>query len=498
MALNQDQVDQLSKSNLVVRIDQNSESDLQALFDTVLKPDSKRPLQVPLRMRNLPDSFFNPPSTGSKSPSISHSRENSADSAFGTAVVATTNGGASAGGGAGGANSGGAPSGGATAGGNGSGTGNAAGAAGTAGGAAAGAAAGGSAGGGGGGGGGGGANNPAGAVAVAAAAGLTVAHPRAHSSPASLQQTYASAQQAPQHAPQPHARHHHHQKQRSYDVISTVDDLGPLPHGWEQARTAEGQIYFLNHLTRTTTWEDPRKTAAAANVAAVAAAVESSKSNSLGPLPDGWEQARTAEGEIYFINHQSRTTSWFDPRIPTHLQRTPASGAMLPQSWLQQPAGAIQSNQTLQACQQKLRLQSLQMERERLKQRQQEIMRQQELMLRQSTTDAAMDPFLSGINEQHARQESADSGLGLGSAYSLPHTPEDFLANIDDNMDGTSDGGAPMETPDLSTLSDNIDSTDDLLPSLQLSEDFSSDILDEVQSLINPNTTKPENVLTWL
>ncbi|XP_076639385.1 transcriptional coactivator yki isoform X2 [Colletes latitarsis] len=441
MALNQD-VDQLSKSNLVVRIDQNSESDLQALFDSVLKPDSKRPLQVPLRMRNLPDSFFNPPSTGSKSPSISHSRENSADSAFGTAAVAA--GAAAPGGNTTGTQAAGATS--ATGGsGNSGGSGtNAAGAA-------------------------------AAAVAAAAAAGLTVAHPRAHSSPASLQQTYASAQQAPQHAPQPHARHHHHQKQRSYDVISTVDDLGPLPHGWEQARTPEGQIYFLNHLTRTTTWEDPRKTAAAANVAAVAAAVDNGKSttgatNSLGPLPDGWEQARTPEGEIYFINHQTRTTSWFDPRIPTHLQRAPTSGAMLPQNWLQQPTGGgIQSNQTLQACQQKLRLQSLQMERERLKQRQQEIMRQQELMLRQSTTDAAMDPFLSGINEQHARQESADSGLGLGSAYSLPHTPEDFLANIDDNMDGTSDGGAPMETPDLSTLSDNIDSTDDLVPSLQFS-----------------------------
>ncbi|XP_076178930.1 transcriptional coactivator yki isoform X2 [Ptiloglossa arizonensis] len=410
MALNQD-VDQLSKSNLVVRIDQNSESDLQALFDSVLKPDSKRPLQVPLRMRNLPDSFFNPPSTGSKSPSISHSRENSADSAFGTTAVAA--GAAAPGGNATGTQATGAAS--ATGGsGNSGGSGtNAAGAA-------------------------------AAAVAAAAAAGLTVAHPRAHSSPASLQQTYASAQQAPQHAPQPHARHHHHQKQRSYDVISTVDDLGPLPHGWEQARTPEGQIYFLNHLTRTTTWEDPRKTAAAANVAAVAAAVDNGKStsgatNSLGPLPDGWEQARTPEGEIYFINHQTRTTSWFDPRIPTHLQRAPTSGAMLPQNWLQQPTGGgIQSNQTLQACQQKLRLQSLQMERERLKQRQQEIMRQQELMLRQSTTDAAMDPFLSGINEQHARQESADSGLGLGSAYSLPHTPEDFLANIDDNMDGTS------------------------------------------------------------
>ncbi|XP_018299804.1 LOW QUALITY PROTEIN: transcriptional coactivator YAP1 [Mycetomoellerius zeteki] len=458
MALNQD-VDQLSKSNPVVRVDQNSESDLQALFDTVLKPDNKRPLQVPLRLRNLPDSFFNPPSTGSKSPSISHSRENSADSAFGAAVPATPNGGSSV------------PNGGTN-------------------------------GGGGGGGGGGNAAGAAGTGAVAAAAGLTVSHPRAHSSPASLQQTYASAQQAPQHAPQPHARHHHHQKQRSYDVISTVDDLGPLPHGWEQARTPEGQIYFLNHLTRTTTWEDPRKTAAAASVAAVAAAVESSKSNALGPLPDGWEQARTAEGEIYFINHQTRTTSWFDPRIPSHLQRTPASGAMLPQNWqLQQPTG-IQSNQNLQACQkQKIRLQSLQLERERLKQRQQEIMRQvgiqQEMMLRQSTTDAVMDPFLSGINEQHARQESADSGLGLGSAYSLPQASDDFL-NIDENMDSTSDGGAPMDTPDLSTLSDNIDSTDDLLPSLQLNEEFSTDILDDVQSLINPNTTKPENVLTWL
>lgn len=60
----------------------------------------------------------------------------------------------------------------------------------------------------------------------------------------------------------------------------------------------------------------------------------------------------------------------------THLQRAPTSGAMLPQTtgWLQQPgAGAIQSSQPIQVCQ---RLHSLQLERERLKQRQQEIMRQ--------------------------------------------------------------------------------------------------------------------------
>lgn len=90
--------------------------------------------------------------------------------------------------------------------------------------------------------------------------------------------------------------------------IVVVDDHTIVPDEY---------VSFCSHITRTTTWEDPRKTAAAANVAAVAAAVESGKSNgnTLGPLPDGWEQARTPEGEIYFINHQTRTTSWFDPRI---------------------------------------------------------------------------------------------------------------------------------------------------------------------------------------
>ena len=69
--------------NQVIHIRGDSDSELQALFDSVLQPNSsKRPHQVPLRLRKLPDSFFNPPSTGSKSPSVSvnHSRENSVDS----------------------------------------------------------------------------------------------------------------------------------------------------------------------------------------------------------------------------------------------------------------------------------------------------------------------------------------------------------------------------------------------------------------------------------
>lgn len=71
------------KQNMVVRVEQDSDNNLQALFECVLQPTgSNRPLQVPYRMRDLPESFFNPPANGSKSSSVCHSRENSADSAF--------------------------------------------------------------------------------------------------------------------------------------------------------------------------------------------------------------------------------------------------------------------------------------------------------------------------------------------------------------------------------------------------------------------------------
>ena len=65
----------------IVHVRADSDSTLEALFDIALKPPgTQTPLQVPLRMRNLPASFFKPPLTGgSRSPSC-HSRENSLDS----------------------------------------------------------------------------------------------------------------------------------------------------------------------------------------------------------------------------------------------------------------------------------------------------------------------------------------------------------------------------------------------------------------------------------
>ena len=57
--------------------------------------------------------------------------------------------------------------------------------------------------------------------------------------------------------------------------------------------------------------------------------------------------------------------------------------------------------------------------------------------------------------------------------------------------------GASMDTPDIASLgSENVESSDDLVPSLQLSEELSNEILlDEMQSLIN---SKSDNTMTWL
>lgn len=73
----------------------------------------------------------------------------------------------------------------------------------------------------------------------------------------------------------------------------------------------------------------------------------------------------------------------------------------------------------------------------------------------------------------------------MGNSYSMPHTPEDFLANMDDSMEVSSDSHSHiMETTDISSLSDQIDSTDDLVPTLQLGEEFASAILDDVSEYI--------------
>jgi E3 ubiquitin-protein ligase NEDD4 len=90
----------------------------------------------------------------------------------------------------------------------------------------------------------------------------------------------------------------------------------PLPLGWEERRTPEGRPYFVDHHTRTTTWVDPRRNA---TNAPPPAPVPSANAN-LGPLPSGWEMRLTSTGRVYFVDHNTRTTAWDDPRLPGHVE----------------------------------------------------------------------------------------------------------------------------------------------------------------------------------
>ncbi|XP_039954939.1 transcriptional coactivator yorkie [Bactrocera tryoni] len=440
-------------NNLVVRIDQDSDNNLQALFDSVLNPtESKCPLQVPFRMRQLPESFFKPPATASRSPSVAHSRANSADSAYDTGSQPNVSQG----------------------------------------------------------------NISTSSVAAVPATitqpqvtanRLSISHSRAHSSPASLQQTYnvhignvmetsaciqdgigpvfttgtvpfppsvnagaavrmeQGEQPVPKDAPNIQT---FHMKQRSYDVVSTIqlqNELGPLPPGWEQAKTNDGQIYYLNHTTKSTQWEDPRiqlkqqifQDGLSHNVN-LKGKESVNLADNLGPLPEGWEQAYTESGDVYFINHVNRTTSWNDPRIPDFLQKPVKSQKPGP-SWLN--------------------IQHIEKEQDYFK-----PSSEQSSLTRQNGS-LQMDPFLSGDN--HARQESSDSGLSLSS--NTFSTTADLMPNIDDSMDCISESGS------LNALS-GIDCPDNLVSSLQLEDNICNEMFSDVHSMLNASATKPDT-LDW-
>jgi E3 ubiquitin-protein ligase NEDD4 len=99
---------------------------------------------------------------------------------------------------------------------------------------------------------------------------------------------------------------------------------GPLPAGWEQRFTPTGRPYFVNHNDRSTTWRDPRQTVAPIASEGQAATQPTAASN-LGPLPSGFEMRLTSTARVYFVDHNTKTTTWDDPRLPSSL------GADVPQ-----------------------------------------------------------------------------------------------------------------------------------------------------------------------
>ncbi|XP_010295406.1 PREDICTED: E3 ubiquitin-protein ligase NEDD4 isoform X2 [Phaethon lepturus] len=100
-------------------------------------------------------------------------------------------------------------------------------------------------------------------------------------------------------------------------------EQGFLPKGWEVRHAPNGRPFFIDHNTKTTTWEDPRL-----KISAHPRRKTSLDPIDLGPLPPGWEERTHTDGRIFFINHNTKKTQWEDPR----LQNVAITGPAVPYS----------------------------------------------------------------------------------------------------------------------------------------------------------------------
>ncbi|KAI1353545.1 HECT-domain-containing protein [Xylaria sp. FL0043] len=105
---------------------------------------------------------------------------------------------------------------------------------------------------------------------------------------------------------------------------ATSPGTGELPPGWEQRWTPEGRPYFVDHNTRTTTWVDPRRQQYIRMYGGqnnASGTIQQQPVSQLGPLPSGWEMRLTNTARVYFVDHNTKTTTWDDPRLPSSLDQ---------------------------------------------------------------------------------------------------------------------------------------------------------------------------------
>ncbi|XP_038047615.1 uncharacterized protein LOC119721637 isoform X2 [Patiria miniata] len=76
----------------------------------------------------------------------------------------------------------------------------------------------------------------------------------------------------------------------------------PLPPQWSYGVKADGRIFFINEETRSTTWLHP-----------VTGKAISSGWDDRVDLPPGWQEGITREGAAYFMNHHTGETTFNNP-----------------------------------------------------------------------------------------------------------------------------------------------------------------------------------------
>uniref|UniRef100_A0A671YNL0 E3 ubiquitin-protein ligase n=1 Tax=Sparus aurata TaxID=8175 RepID=A0A671YNL0_SPAAU len=103
-----------------------------------------------------------------------------------------------------------------------------------------------------------------------------------------------------------------------------------LPPGWEEKRDNKGRRYYVNHNSRTTSWTKPLvQVQTSPPPSQPPAPSEESPQHTPSPeptyesgfLPAGWEVRSAPSGRPFFIDHNTKTTTWEDPRLKIPVQQ---------------------------------------------------------------------------------------------------------------------------------------------------------------------------------
>ncbi|KAM4883029.1 membrane-associated guanylate kinase, WW and PDZ domain-containing protein 1 isoform 11-T11 [Thomomys bottae] len=107
------------------------------------------------------------------------------------------------------------------------------------------------------------------------------------------------------------------QKFPQYLPLSAEDNLGPLPENWEMAYTENGEVYFIDHNTKTTSWLDPRclnkQQKPLEECEDDEEGVHTEELDGELELPAGWEKIEDPVYGVYYVDHINRKTQYENP-----------------------------------------------------------------------------------------------------------------------------------------------------------------------------------------
>ncbi|XP_078065620.1 membrane-associated guanylate kinase, WW and PDZ domain-containing protein 1b isoform X3 [Mustelus asterias] len=121
----------------------------------------------------------------------------------------------------------------------------------------------------------------------------------------------------------------------------TTDNLGPLPDNLEMAFTENGEVYFIDHNTKTTSWLDPRclsKQPKPLEECEDDEGVHTEELDSEIELPSGWEKIDDPVYGVYYVDHINRKTQYENPVAEAKRKKQLEQQQQQAEEWTEQQA----------------------------------------------------------------------------------------------------------------------------------------------------------------